>query len=424
MRMSSQSRRWLVRLLAFSFMLLALNPILATAAANGASATAERQQLAAAQQALTSLQAQTQETQAGGGTVNVELVLDSSGSMTAEVSPGVTRIQAAKEVLNDVIEAIPEREGVNVGFRVFGHEGSNQEADREESCRSTELVVPIEGVNKESLRAAVEGYQPVGWTPITLALQSAAEDFEPEAEGVTNAIVLVTDGLETCGGDPCAAAQALAEGDVNVTTYVIGFGLTAEEQATLQCIADAGGGLNLGAGSAEELSEALFTILEELAVVVQTGFLEIEAFGNIWPRATVSCRTGATDSNPEGEVVSVTLTDTNRVELNAGICEVRWTNPSNQETVIRVNIDAGQTTWVRGSLLKFPQGAGEIYVVRDIAGVVVWQDQFEQGDYVWVLPGIYRIELLERVGDPILISADVQCLPGTATQLEVFTAGS
>ncbi|MDQ4100139.1 MAG: VWA domain-containing protein, partial [Chloroflexota bacterium] len=366
----------------------------------------------------------TQETQAGGGTVNVELVLDSSGSMTAEVSPGVTRIQAAKEVLNDVIEAIPEREGINVGFRVFGHEGSNQEADRAESCQSTDLIVPIEGVNKDSLRAAVEGYQPVGWTPITLALQRAGEDFEPETEGVTNAIVLVTDGLETCGGDPCAAAQALAQGDVSVTTYVIGFGLTAEEQATLQCIADAGNGLNLGAGSAEELSEALFTVLEELAVVVQTGFLEIEAFGNIWPRATVSCRTGATDSNPEGEVVSVTLTDTNRVELNAGICEVRWTNPSNQETVIRVNIDAGQTTWIRGSLLKFPQGAGEIYVVRDIAGVVVWQDQFEQGDYVWVLPGIYRIELLERVGDPILISADVQCLPGTATQLEVFTAGS
>jgi Ca-activated chloride channel family protein len=230
--------------------------------------------------------------------------------------------------------------------------------------------------------------------------------------------------LETCDGDPCAAAQALAEGDVNVTTYVIGFGLTAEEQATLQCIADAGNGLNLGAGNAEELSEALFTVLEELEVVVQTGFLEIEAFGNVWPRATVSCRTGATDSNPEGEVVSVTLSDTNRVELNAGTCDVRWTNPSNQETVIRVNIDAGQTTWIRGSLLKFPQGAGEIYVVRDIAGVVVWQDQFEQGDYIWLLPGIYRIELLERVGDPILISADVQCLPGTATQLEVFTAGS
>lgn len=363
-------------------------------------------------------------TQQSGGKVNVELVFDSSGSMAQELPSGQTRIEAAKDVLNNVIDAIPEREGVNVGFRVYGHEGSNQEEDREESCQSTELVVPLEGINKDRLRDAVSGYQPVGWTPITLSLQRAAEDFSAPEENERNAIVLVTDGLETCGGDPCAAAQALAEGDVNVTTYVVGFGLTQQEQATLQCIADAGGGLNLGAGSADELNEALFVVLEELQVVVQTGILEIEAFGDVFPRATITCGTGATDSNPEGETTSVTLTDSNRVELNVGVCDVTWTNPSGQDTSIRVNIMAGETTWVRGSLLKFPQGAGEIYTVTDLAGVVIWQDQFEQGDFVWVLPGIYRMELLERVGDPILISAEVQTLPGTVTQLEIFTAGS
>ncbi len=78
-------------------------------------------------------------------------------------------------------------------------------------------------------------------------------------------------------------------------------------------------------------------------------------------------------------------------------------------------------TWVRGSMIEFPQGAGEVYVVTDPAGVVIWQDQFELGDRVWVLPAIYRIELLERVGDPILVSAEVQTLPGTATALEVGT---
>jgi hypothetical protein len=362
--------------------------------------------------------------QANAKTVNVELIFDSSGSMAQEITPGVTRIDAAKDVLNDVVDAIPEREGVNVGFRVYGHEGSNQEEDREESCQSTELVVPIDGVNKDQLRQAVDSYQPVGWTPITLSLQEAANDFSPPGESEVNAIVLVTDGLETCGGDPCAAASALAEGDVGVTTYVIGFGLTQEEQSTLQCIADAGGGLNLGAGSTEELNTALFTVLEELEVVIQTGFLEIEAFGDIFPKATIACRTGATDSNPEGEVTSVTLTDSNRIELNVGICEASWVNPSGQETTIRVNIQAGETTWVRGSLLKFPQGAGEIYTVTDLSGVVIWQDQFEQGDYVWVLPGIYRMELLERVGDPILITAEVQTLPGTVTQLEILTSGS
>jgi hypothetical protein len=401
---TARSHRGLVRELILGMVLLALGPAIGLLSLQGVAAQDGQQPPASV--------------------INLELVFDSSGSMAQELPTGETRIEAARNVLNDVIDAIPEREGVNVGFRVYGHEGSNQEADREESCRSTELVVPIDGVDKDALRGAVESYEPVGWTPLTLSLERAGGDFSPPAENERNAIVLVTDGLETCGGDPCATAEALAQGDVDVTTYVVGFGLTQDEQATLQCIADAGGGLNLGAGSAEELNRALFTVLEELQVVVQTGILEIEAFGDVFPRATVTCRTGATDSNPDGEEQSVTLADSNRVELNVGICEVSWVNPSGSETRIRANIQAGETTWIRGSLLKFPQGAGEIYTVTDQGGTVIWQDQFEQGSFVWVLPGIYRMELLERVGDPILISAEVQTLPGTVTQLEIFTAGS
>ena len=49
-------------------------------------------------------------------------------------------------------------------------------------------------------------------------------------------------------------------------------------------------------------------------------------------------------------------------------------------------------------LLKFPQGAGEIYIVKDLAGTVIWQAPFEYGDTVWVLPGIYTMDLVERVG--------------------------
>jgi hypothetical protein len=408
MRTSSPARRWLARLLVAGLALVLLNPAMGFIAAPSARAQGATSTAAAQPPSV----------------INVELIFDSSGSMAQEVSPGETRIQAAKNVLNDVIDAIPEQEGVNVGFRVYGHKGSNQEADRAESCQSSDLVVPIDGVDKDALRKAVASYEPVGWTPITLSLQRAADDFHKPAAGEKNAIVLVTDGLETCGGDPCGAAKALADGEVDVTTYVIGFGLTQDEQRTMQCVADAGGGLNLGAGNAEELNTALFTVLQELQVVVQTGFLEIEAFGDVFPRATITCRTGATDSNPQGEEQKVTLTDSNKVELNVGVCEVRWTNPSGSETAIKANIQAGETTWIRGSLLKFPQGAGEIYTVTALDGTVIWQDQFEQGDYVWVLPGIYRMELLERVGDPILVSAEVQCLPGTATQLEIFTAGS
>jgi hypothetical protein len=349
--------------------------------------------------------------------VNVELILDLSGSMSADVGGGETRMEAAQRVLDDVIDALPEGDGVNVGLRVYGHRGDNTEAQRETSCRSTELVVPMNGVDKDALRQQVEAARPIGWTPIALSLQEAGGDFAP-AEDVSNNIVLLTDGEETCGGDPCTVASELQGSEAAITTHVVGFALTRSQEEAVGCIAERGGGLNLTAANALELSDALFTILEEIEVVVQTGLLEIEEIGGIFPRATLTfvAENEATPPPP------LTLADDNRVELPVGRYDVTWTNPSGRRSTLRVAVDPDRTTWIRGSLLAFPQGAGETYVVRDLAGVVVWQAPFERGDEVWVLPGIYTIELAERVGDPILIMAQIQTLPGSVTRLDVFAS--
>jgi len=361
-----------------------------------------------------------------GTQVNVELILDSSGSMAEQTNTGESRIDAAKGVLNEVIEAIPEdRPEINVGFRVFGHLGNNTEAGRAESCESSDLTVPISGVDKEALNEQVANYAPVGWTPIGLSLERAAGDFPAASDDVVNAIILVTDGLETCGRDPCAIATALKESDAAVSAYVGGLGLDQEELRITGCIAENTGGQIVGAQNAQELSAALFTFLQELEVVVTVGVLEIESIGGLYPLANVTCgEQSATDSDPQsGEPFAYTFTeDTNQVEVPVGICVVVWTNPSGQDTTIRVNIEADRTTYVRGSLIKFPNGAGEIYVLKAQDGTIIWQDQLEQGDYVWVLPGIYTCDLLELVGDPILMSFSVQTLPGSATQIEIFTA--
>ena len=170
--------------------------------------------------------------QASTLTVNVELILDASGSMAEEI-PGTenqSRMDAAQAAMREVIASIPEREGLNVGFRVYGHEGSNSEADRAASCRSTELLVPMSGLDKDALLAQVEQIEPTGWTPLSLALESAAADFSPGGESVTNAVIMVTDGEETCGGDPCQIAGALHAADIGVTTHVVGFALTREQR--------------------------------------------------------------------------------------------------------------------------------------------------------------------------------------------------
>lgn len=365
---------------------------------------------------------------AAASTVNTELILDSSGSMALPTSDGETRIDAAKRVLTNVIDVIPADTGrINVGFRVFGNTGNNTEAGRAESCQGTELRVPIEGVNQEALQAEVDAYQPVGWTPITLALTEAANDFPAAAEGISNSMILVTDGLETCDGDPCAAATAIAEGDIDAVINVIGFGTTPEETAVLSCIAENSGGLLLSANNYDELLAGLFTILEQENVIVTTGSFEVENIGGLYPNITLTGQSaGATDSNPDGgeaQVFTIDQTTGNRLDdIPVGVYVASFLYPSGATKTINVNIEADRLTVLRGSILELPHGAGEIYTITDLAGVLVWQDQFELGDRIWVLPDLYSINLLEIVGDPVLFSATVQCLPGYVTKIDVYTA--
>lgn len=207
-----------------------------------------------------------------GTTINLELIVDSSGSMAAETDTGSLRIDSAKTVLTEVISAIPDVEGVNVGFRVYGHEGDNTDAGRAESCQSSELLVPMDGVDVPALTEQVNALQPVGWTPLGFSLEEAAKDFEePASDDVVNAIVMVTDGLETCDADPVAIAGELRASEAGIITHVIGFGTSPEELEILSGIAEAGNGQLLGSSNAGQLMSALFEILEDLEVVEETG---------------------------------------------------------------------------------------------------------------------------------------------------------
>ncbi len=210
--------------------------------------------------------------------VNIEIILDVSGSMGQVLDTGETRMDAAKRVLNDVLTAIPDREGINVGLRIYGHQGDNTEAGQAVSCQSSDLIVDVDGVNRARLGEEIAALQPTGWTPIALSLEEAEGDFPTDQDDAVNAVVLVTDGLETCGGDPAAAAATLRDGEVHASTHVIGFALTQEEQQMLSGIADEGEGLLLGAANADELTLALFSVLEELEIVVGRGYVGGNAF--------------------------------------------------------------------------------------------------------------------------------------------------
>lgn len=204
--------------------------------------------------------------------INVEIIVDASGSMAGETDTGDLRMDAAKRVLNEVVQAIPETERVNVGLRVYGHEGDNTDEGKAESCAASDLVVPIDGVATDALLAEIDAFEPTGWTPLGMSLEEASADLEAVAsEEATNAIILLTDGIETCEGEPAGAAADALESDAEIVTHVIGFATEPEDEANLNDIATSGGGQLINANNAGQLISALFTVLEDLEVVDEGG---------------------------------------------------------------------------------------------------------------------------------------------------------
>ena len=145
----------------------------------------------------------------------------------------------------------------NVGLRVYGHEGMRTGKTKEQSCENTELVYKIQPLDKQEFQKVIDPFEPTGWTPIGLSLEAAKEDFSnfPSEEN-TNLVYVVSDGAETCGGDPAAMAKELADSDIQPIINVIGFNVDIEGQSHLREIADAGGGVYANAGDEAQLKEA------------------------------------------------------------------------------------------------------------------------------------------------------------------------
>ncbi|MFD2368593.1 VWA domain-containing protein [Brevibacillus sp. GCM10020057] len=171
---------------------------------------------------------------------NVEILLDASGSMAAEVN-GKTKMEAAKEAIRAFAESLPEK--ANVALRVYGHKGSGKDSDKALSCASSELVYQLQHYQAQGLSDALEKFKPAGWTPIALALQQAQNDLGRfKGENSTNIIYLVSDGIETCGGNPVEVAKQLASSDITPIVNVVGFGVDGEGQKQLKEVAHAAGG--------------------------------------------------------------------------------------------------------------------------------------------------------------------------------------
>jgi Ca-activated chloride channel homolog len=183
----------------------------------------------------------------GSGSTYVQLILDASGSMYAELPAGGTRIEAAKEVLSNFISKLPVDPTLNVGLRIYG---ATVAPGKTGACQDSKLVLPMKGIDRVALRDTVVKTRPKGSTPIAYSLEKAADDFA--ADKSRKLIVLVTDGIESCDGDLKKAIQIFTQKGIVVDLRIIGIDLDAAAQKSFQ-----GLGTFENATSAEALAAAI-----------------------------------------------------------------------------------------------------------------------------------------------------------------------
>lgn len=191
----------------------------------------------------------------------VEFILDASGSMNETVD-GRPKLAMAQAVFRTLLDA--EEDASLVGLRAFGRVAGLSEAA---SCQDSELLVPVAESGATAAAAAVGGVTANGMTPIAESLSRAAEDFLFEP-GRLNTIVLLSDGEESCGGDPAAVVRDLRARGFEITVHVVALDVDAGARAQLSAIAAAGGGVYWDARSEDDLRRALADVTERSLRVV------------------------------------------------------------------------------------------------------------------------------------------------------------
>ena len=157
-------------------------------------------------------------------------MVDMSGSMLAKWENS-TRMQVAKDMLSKLVDSLQQYQNLELALRVYGHLSPLAQ----NNCQDSKLEVPFSENNEKQIITRINQITPKGNTPITYSLTQSAKDF-PTDKNARNVIIMITDGVESCGGDPCAASVALQEKRIFLRPFVIGIGSDAKFAQQFSCV--------------------------------------------------------------------------------------------------------------------------------------------------------------------------------------------
>lgn len=180
-------------------------------------------------------------------------VLDASGSMRAEWD-GDQRMNIAKKRLGELFDSLRVNPNVELALRVYGH----QFPPKAQNCQDSKLEIPFKARNNAEMKAKLLSLDPKGVTPIAYSLEQATKDF-PEDKSYRNLIIMITDGLESCKGDPCAISLGLQKKGILLKPYIIGLGVGKDFTQAFSCMGKA-----YDARSSQDFRNLLGTVVRQV----------------------------------------------------------------------------------------------------------------------------------------------------------------
>lgn len=312
---------------------------------------------------------------------SVQVILDASGSMNAWLPNGETRFAVARRAVKGVAVHVPAQ--AQLGLRLYGA----QSPAGQRNCRDSYVGVPFgpAGTQADSIAKVIDAATAQGYTPIAWSLEQAANDFPADAK--ERVIVLISDGKETCQGDPVVAAKALAA--KGITVHAVGFIVDTAARGQLQAVARATGGSYFDAPVGPELPDTLKSALNACKKQVaklpprpQPGKLRTTSATWLSSHAVLDAETGKQIGKFDSSHLELTLP--------AGIYEVKF-GPASWKGI---EVRAGETTTIDPGVLKAQVGNPSVHMS---ATVVDSETGEKHGSFtavstsVTLIPGVYDL---------------------------------
>jgi len=162
-------------------------------------------------------------------TTRILFLFDASQSMFGSWESN-SKFEIAKKLLSQIVDSLHMLPNVETALRVYGHTKKFPPQD----CDDTRLEVPFAKANGYRIKDKLNEIKPSGTTPIARSLEECGNDF-PESPS-RNIIILITDGIEECKGDPCAVSLALQKKGIFLKPFVIGLNLSLDLQKQFECV--------------------------------------------------------------------------------------------------------------------------------------------------------------------------------------------